>query len=279
VLHLIIDSAMSKSVTAITVGYALCDGLIKSIDDKASSYLPELENTSWGDSSIRDLLLMASGSFNRAERSGHLNSNMSDIFLPSIYFGNMNRDFFDAMKSFDRKASPAGSKFVYNNFDTLVLGLLLEKAVGTSFAKYFEKTVWKDVGAEFDGAWLVNNLNQTSTYQGFSARPMDWIRLGLLVFRLLDNQESCISNHLKSLTTHQIKTGNRYMGEYGFQTWIPFEKHIDFAFVGYWGQYLLFNKEHNIVLYHHATSGGAMTKRPNNTMNKIIEIESTGRLK
>jgi len=268
--------SMTKSITAITVGYAICEGRIKSIDDKVSLYLPQLKETSWGNSSVRDLLIMSSGSFNSTQISGHVNSTMTEVFWPSIYFGTMNRDFFEVLKSFDRKAFTPGSKFVYNNFDTLVLGLLLESVAGMGLSEYFEKTVWHDVGAQSNGAWLINNLGQTSTFQGFSATPRDWIRLGLFVLRKIEKQDDCISYFMNELSTSQIKTGKSYIRDYGFQTWIPHEQYVDFSFVGYFGQYLLFNKEKNIVLYHHATSAGAMNKRSYKAMTKIIEIEKRG---
>jgi len=264
--------SMTKSITAITVGYALCEGLIKSIDDRTASYLPQLENTSWGNSSIRNLLIMSSGSFNSTQNNGHYNTFMTEAFWPSIYLGNMNQDYLDLLKSFDRKAFQPGTKFVYNNFDTLVLGLLLENTTGMSLSKYFENTVWRDVGAETDGAWLINNLGQVSTFQGFSATPRDWIRLGLFVLKKIKDDDECIGSYLKQLSTPKIKTNVRWSKEYGYQTWMRNEQHVDFAFAGFGGQYLIFNKEENIVLYHHATSLAAVNGRPYKAMTKIVDI-------
>ena len=44
-----------------SVGAALRDGAIKSLDDKVSDYLPEMKGSAYDDVSIRQLLTMTSG--------------------------------------------------------------------------------------------------------------------------------------------------------------------------------------------------------------------------
>ena len=53
--------SMAKSVTALLIGIATDKGLIKSLDDPAEKYSSILKGTSYGTTSIRDLLRMASG--------------------------------------------------------------------------------------------------------------------------------------------------------------------------------------------------------------------------
>ena len=55
--------SMSKSLTALTVGRAICDGHIQSIDDPLKKYVSNLAGTSWGESSVRDVLRMSSGAY------------------------------------------------------------------------------------------------------------------------------------------------------------------------------------------------------------------------
>jgi CubicO group peptidase (beta-lactamase class C family) len=138
--------------------------------------------------------------------------------------------------------------------DTIALGLLVEAATKKKFYDYFEEAIWKQSGAEHKGAWIANNLNQTSTYNGFSATPHDWLRLGLYV---LDSRskDDCFGKFLvegsrKVLTTRMFIIGQNY----GFQIWVNCHHKVDFCFLGYGRQYLWFNLEKNIVMYHHATT-------------------------
>jgi CubicO group peptidase (beta-lactamase class C family) len=158
------------------------------------------------------------------------------------------------MKTNDEKQFPSGSAFNYSNFDTVALGLLVQAATKLSFSEYFEKTIWHDVGAESRGAWMINGNGQASTYQGFSARPHDWIRLGVMVLNELGNKDSCFGKFLTDATSHQVASIGPATS-YGYQIWIGCHaSETNFCFVGFGGQYLLFNVETNTVIYHHATT-------------------------
>lgn len=262
--------SMSKSLTAISVGHAICDGYIKSINDVVGKYLPELEGTSWGAATVKDLLIMSSGT-QKTSRTGYANNWMSEK-LNGLYLGSMDTDLLESIKEFDSKVFYPGDKFAYNNLDTFVLGLLIERSVGVQFPKYFEKKIWYQIGAESAGAWLTNKAGQTATAFGFSAKPHDWVRVGIMVLEETRREQTCISNFMRDLSTPKIKTGYKSsLKSYGYQTWIPSHPGVDFSFLGHLGQYLLFNKSKNIILYHHATSHGSSEARAFKTFEEIID--------
>lgn len=246
---------MSKSLTSLTVGKAICDGHIESINDSINKYVPGLSDISWGDSSIRDVLRMSSGAYNTLiSMHGHKNSQQAQSFGHSEHIGKMNDDYIDLMRlADDRKHSP-GKEFNYSNFDTIALGLLIQGSTKMSFPEYFEKSIWNLVGAQSSGAWFLNNKKQTSTYQGFSASPEDWIRIGVMVLSEMKKQDNCFGDFIKEATSKQINSFGPASG-YGYQIWVNCgSMKSDFCFVGYGGQYLIFNIEKNIILYHHSTT-------------------------
>src|SRR5436190_24217413 len=53
--------SMAKSMVALLIGIALKDGVIRSVDDLAETYVPALKDTEYGRTPIKALLLMASG--------------------------------------------------------------------------------------------------------------------------------------------------------------------------------------------------------------------------
>jgi hypothetical protein len=53
--------SVAKSYVSTLIGLALADGLIESLDDKVTDYLPEMEGTGYDGPTIRDLLRMRSG--------------------------------------------------------------------------------------------------------------------------------------------------------------------------------------------------------------------------
>ncbi len=55
------SQSMAKSIIALAVGYALAEGQIASIEDRADRYVSNLRGTVYGETTIRNLLRMASG--------------------------------------------------------------------------------------------------------------------------------------------------------------------------------------------------------------------------
>src|SRR5260370_40515056 len=52
---------MAKTITAMLFGIALSDGKIRSLDDRAEDYVPELKRSAYGETTLRSLLTMSSG--------------------------------------------------------------------------------------------------------------------------------------------------------------------------------------------------------------------------
>jgi CubicO group peptidase (beta-lactamase class C family) len=248
--------SMSKSLTAMTVGKALCDGSIASIDDPLEKYVSELSGTSWGVASIKSVLMMSSGAY-KTNRwlHGHKTKEVGDRLGEPVLLGQMRENYIAVMKEIDEKEFNPGQVFNYNNMDTLALGLLVESATGKKFSDYFEESIWKPSGAQARGAWAVNNLGQTSTYQSFSASPHDWLRIGLYVLEQR-SQEHCFSEFLVQGTTGLLATNSRGFGpnSYGFQIWVNCRPEVNFCFEGLGRQYLWFNLRKNVVMYHHAAT-------------------------
>jgi CubicO group peptidase (beta-lactamase class C family) len=264
--------SMSKSLTALTVGRALCDGNISSIDDELKKYVPALGGTAWGDATIRSLLKMSSGAYKtEIQFNGHKSPQMQEAIGGAIVSGRMSESFIDIMLAANEKNFEHGKQNNYNNLDTVALGFLVESATGMSFASYFEKTIWAETGAESRGAWLINNKNETSTYNGFSARPHDWLRIGVMVLRELKNSESCFGKFLKDATSRKIAVfGPGPARGYGYQIWHQCGT-SDFCFVGFGGQYLIFNVEKNIVVYQHATTLSNVVRGTTSVMSSLIQ--------
>lgn len=270
--------SMSKSLTALTVGRAICDGHIQSIDDPLKKYVSALSGTSWGEASVKDVLRMSSGAYKTEPQfDGHKSRELQQMIGTAIAEGKMSASFLDLMRANDEKAFSAGSVFYYSNFDTVALGFLVQAATGMSFPSYFEKTIWHTIGAESRGAWFVNANGQTSTYNGFSATPHDWTRIGVMVLDEIRKKESCFGKFLADATSNQISSVGPATS-YGYQIWIGCRAlQTDFCFVGFGGQYLLFNIATNTVIYHHATTFSPVVWQTPKVMDQLISALAKGK--
>ncbi len=250
-----IGNSMSKSLVSLAVGKALCQGKLASLDLKAEQVVESLAGTSWGRSSVRDLLRMTSGAFytDNVRPTGW--KDQQDILdNRAIYSRGLTRSFVDLMKARDSRQFEPGSAFNYNNYDTVVLTLVVEKAVGKPFATFFAEQIWSEVAAERDGAWVTNQLGEVAGYFGFSAAPRDWIRLGEYVLEKLA-QDDCFGRYLREATTEQVKANWPFNKSYGYQIWTNCtRKPGSFCFVGNHGQQLILHPASKAVLYVHGVT-------------------------
>ena len=114
-----------KSITSTLFGIALEEGLIASIDDPVTKYLPDLSVSGYNRINLKDVLMMATGinnseDFTNPKASIHQFGEMIMTGVPS---------FTDYIKSLKAKPNiEPGSVFDYESINTQVLGLVIEKA-------------------------------------------------------------------------------------------------------------------------------------------------------
>lgn len=177
-----VSFSMAKSITSLLVGLALDRGAIRSLDDKAGDYVPELKDGAYGDVTIRNLLKMRSGvDYEERYDFGDKPSTAALIHRNAIVL-NQER-FADRARTIARKV-PQGSRFNYATLDTAVLGLIVERATRQPVADFMAANLWGPAGMEDDGFWIADGppgVGRELTGMGFNARLRDYGRLGLLM--------------------------------------------------------------------------------------------------
>jgi CubicO group peptidase (beta-lactamase class C family) len=101
--------SMAKTVTTMLVGVAIAEGHIRSIDDLAGAYVPELAGTEYGKTSLRHLLQMSSGVRFSEQYTGtdDVSGLAANTFLLRGAGGS------SAVTGFNERATTAGTKFSY----------------------------------------------------------------------------------------------------------------------------------------------------------------------
>ena len=242
--------SMAKTVTAMLIGIAVEERFIRSIDDPAAAYVPELDGTEYGRTSLRHLLQMSSGVRFTEEYSG--TDDISRLSANTYRLGGPGGP--SAVTSFNERAAPAGTRFSYSSAETQVLGLVLTRATGGPVAEYLEQRVWQPMGAEADATWLVDNSGQEVTYCGLNAVLRDYARLGLLLAHdgHWRGQQIIPSAWLMDATTADqpyLRPGvaTPVFG-YGYQTWIvPVERRM-FLLWGIRGQRIIVDPRSRLVI-------------------------------
>jgi CubicO group peptidase (beta-lactamase class C family) len=134
------------------IGIAIDEGRIRSVDDLAAAYVPALEGTEYGRTSLRHLLQMSSGvRFNEEASPGFVTDDLIQFVLDT--YMRVGPGGVGAVTSFNDRERPAGTKFSYSSVETQVLGLVLTRAIGRPVAEYLEQKIWQPIGAEADATF------------------------------------------------------------------------------------------------------------------------------
>jgi CubicO group peptidase (beta-lactamase class C family) len=51
-----------------------------------------------------------------------------------------------------------GQYFEYNNYNPLLVGMILERATGMPVSRYLQEKLWKPLGMEADGSWSLDRF-------------------------------------------------------------------------------------------------------------------------
>jgi CubicO group peptidase (beta-lactamase class C family) len=167
----------AKSVAALLVGVAIAEGRIRSVDQPVTDFVPELDSRLQS-VTLRHLLEMSSGlRYRRNNAFGPLSLLWSDD-VKAYYVPNLRR----LALSVEPETVP-GRRFQYNNFNPLLVGMVLERATGMSVSAYLESKLWRPLGTEFAASWSLDGTDDQfeKMESGINARSIDFAKLGLLV--------------------------------------------------------------------------------------------------
>ena len=163
--------SMSKTVVALLLGIAIDEGYIGSVQDTVATYLPEWGGDERAAITLEDLLYMQSGLRNR-DRTDTPFSDLVQMYLGS--------DVAATALQIPSVASP-GETYDYNNANTQVLSLVLERATGQSYIDYLSSRLWQPLGAGDAGVWLDRPQGKPKTFCCLFATARDWARLGQMI--------------------------------------------------------------------------------------------------
>ncbi len=148
--------------------------MIGSLDDSITNYLPELSkrDSRFEKITIRHLLAMTSGL--RWERSD--SNPMSDDFL-TYYSPDLRQTALES-----EIVEAPGQTFQYNDYNPVLIGMILERATGISVSEYMETRLWQPMGAEGDGSWSLDSERSgfEKMFVGVNGRAIDLVKLGWL---------------------------------------------------------------------------------------------------
>lgn len=237
---IIASFSMAKSITSILIGCAIDDGLIKSVEEPITIYLPELEKNGFRKVTIKHLLQMTSGlDFNESYYNPFGEA-------ASFYYGT---DLKNEVSKLRLKATP-GTQFEYVSGNTQLLGRVLESALnGKTITQYFQEKLWTPLEMEYDGSWSLDREKEGTekTFCCINARARDFAKIGRLYLNKGKwNGKQIVSEKWVTEST-TIDTTAGGVNEYKYQWWLPTTTG-DFMAEGILGQYIYVNPSKKLII-------------------------------
>ena len=232
--------SMAKSVTSILIGCAIDEGLIKSVDEPITSYIPELKKNGLDKVTIKHLLQMTSGiKFNES----YINP-FGDA--ASFYYGLNLRKEIGKMKL---KTEP-GKKFEYVSGNTQLLGLVLERSLkDKTITSYLQEKIWTPLEMEYDASWSIDRKKNglEKTFCCLNARARDFAKIGRLYKNKGDwNGKQIVSQKWVEEST-KLDTSEGSANFYQYQWWLP-TPNEDFMAEGILGQFVYVNPKKDLII-------------------------------
>jgi CubicO group peptidase (beta-lactamase class C family) len=226
--------SVAKSFVSALIGIAIDEGLIGSVTDPVTVYLPELSERDprFERITLRDLLTMSSG----------IRYEEQSLPLPwgddvDTYYGT---DLRDLGLSATQIVRPPGQEWLYNNYNPLLLGLVLERATGTSVSDYMATKLWQPLGAEADATWSLDSEGSgfEKLESGLNATPVDYARFGELFLHAGESngQRIVSEDWVREATAADVTTDPA--GHYQYFWWIDTQRPDRFYALGNFGQYI-----------------------------------------
>lgn len=143
---------------------------------KVLDFIPELDKEIFKDVTIKNLLNMNSGVGINLKGNFNLKKGPARYYYATDF---RKRLFSDNL--FYKKYK-AGKRFEYEDFNTQLLGFIIERVTNKSLAAYLEEEIWTKIGSENDASWAIadKKLNMTKAYCCLNATAIDLAKFGKL---------------------------------------------------------------------------------------------------
>jgi CubicO group peptidase (beta-lactamase class C family) len=239
--------SMAKSINAVMIGLAIKQGLISSVDDQVTRYIPELKGTGYDGATIRNLMEMRSGI---AWDENFFKPGTSSYNAHVASWVEEKARYTDAALQTTRERQP-GTFNRYNSLDAGVAGWVVERAAGKPVSTFLSERLWRPAGMEQDGFYVIDSPPGTGrefTAGGFNAVLRDYGRLGLLMLEdgKIGGRAFLPSDFVAKLSANSADELDDGLG-YGWFWWTVPQSRA-FTAIGGEGQYIYVDPDTRTVI-------------------------------
>ncbi|MTH53811.1 serine hydrolase [Bacillus mangrovi] len=238
--------SITKSLTSSLTGVAVKQGEIKSVDEKAVTYLDEkrIENVTEQKKAltIKNFLTMTSGlPFPEQTEKGFYQSEQWKTFMegadPAYYA--LSLPIQDDQNTWN-----------YSTADSAIASKIIQEAAGMPLAEYAEKHLFSHLGIK-DVHWPADRSGTSLGGTGVEMKPRDIAKIGYLYMNngKWEDQQLLPENWVKESTSPHADTNGNFEGDrYGYSFWLKKVGGYDtYRAMGLYGQYMVVIPELDLI--------------------------------
>ena len=229
--------SMAKSIVSASLGKAIMEGKIKSLDQKVSDFFPEFSKGKSAEMTVGDLASMASGlNWDEAYYSPF-------SITTQAYFDDNLTPIILGLKGIETP----GKTYKYLSGNTQLLAMCIEKATGKKLADYVSESFWKPMGAESDALWQTDKKGLVKAFCCIASNARDFARFGKLYLHngKWNGQQLLDSDFVAKSVRPRFKESPQY----GYGWWISEYKNKPLFYMrGHLGQYVIVIPEDQLII-------------------------------
>lgn len=271
------QTSATKSVTSILIGIAIDQHLIKSVDEKVSTFFPEYADI-FADPSrakirLRDLLTMQAGL--EWDEWTYPYTDARNSHVQMLRRNDPIRYVFE-----QRVVASPGTKFAYSSGNSIALGGIISKVTGKRVEKFAEQFLFDPLGIT-DFYWSKYPGDIVQTGGGLFLRPRDMAKIGSLFLNdgRWHGDQIVSEKWVRDSTKDQVPSAQipkeAQADSYGYQWWISSfkvgERNFDsFSARGRGGQFILVVPEMKLVVVFTSPADNPLLFQPLDIAQKFI---------
>ena len=262
-----VHAAMSVSKTFTgTLGALLVEEGVLDENETAASYVSELENSAFGDATIREILDMTTG----LKYSEDYSDPRAEIWLfsaagnpfpkPASYQGPAN--YYEYLQTVQKEGTH-GKVFGYKTINTDAMGWIISRVTGKSIPDLLSERIWKPLGTHIDGYFQIDGAGIAFAGGGFSANMRDMAMFGEMIRNKgqfnhrqvlpVDLVEDIMRGGSQDKFKQSVYGSSMPNWSYRNMWWITHNEHGAFAARGVHGQTIYIDPKAEMVLVRFAS--------------------------
>ena len=255
-----ITKSFAGSLAGILVGRGALDP-----DAPVANIIPEIAGSAYGDATVRHVLDMTVG-IDFDEDYDNPKSEVGALAVAIGWLPRVDRETPDGLRDFLSRLNHDGKHgmvFHYVSANSELLGWVLERVSGLSFAELLSREIWQPMGAEFDAYITLDRLGAPAACGGLCVTLRDLARFGQLHLEggAVNDRQIVPRSWIEDTVTrgdNQAWTRGEHLeqwpkGSYRNQWWVSGDDHGVYCGFGIHGQVVYVDPAADVVIAKQST--------------------------